>query len=253
MPIHDWTRVDAGIFHHFHQTWVVELGKALNSGVLPPDFYALVEQVTGRGTPDLLALTFTGGPVGGRGGNGVVGPAAPGGGVTVAAAPPKVRFRETATPENYARRARSLVIRHRSEDRIVAMVEVVSPGNKGSRADFRAFVEKAVAVVRGGINLLVLDLFPPGPRDPQGVHAAIWSEFTDHTFALPADKPLTLAAYAAGDVLESFVEPVAVGDTFPEAIPLFLTPDLYVPAPLEATYAAAWATVPARWRQVVTG
>ena len=22
MPIHDWTRVDAGIFHHFHQRWI---------------------------------------------------------------------------------------------------------------------------------------------------------------------------------------------------------------------------------------
>ena len=24
MPIHDWTRVDAGIFHHFHTSWVDE-------------------------------------------------------------------------------------------------------------------------------------------------------------------------------------------------------------------------------------
>lgn len=25
MPIHNWQRVDAGIFHHFHQNWVPEI------------------------------------------------------------------------------------------------------------------------------------------------------------------------------------------------------------------------------------
>jgi hypothetical protein len=35
LPIHDWTRVDAGIFHHFHQGWIVALANALNAGKLP--------------------------------------------------------------------------------------------------------------------------------------------------------------------------------------------------------------------------
>jgi hypothetical protein len=25
MPVHDWTRVDAGLFHAFHQSWSVYL------------------------------------------------------------------------------------------------------------------------------------------------------------------------------------------------------------------------------------
>ena len=29
MPIHDWTRVEPGDFHHFHQGWTVEIGNAL--------------------------------------------------------------------------------------------------------------------------------------------------------------------------------------------------------------------------------
>ena len=41
MPIHDWTRVDAGLFHAFHQDWIVILARALNAGVLPPDYFAL--------------------------------------------------------------------------------------------------------------------------------------------------------------------------------------------------------------------
>ncbi len=28
MPIHDWTRVDAGLFHAFHQSWIVILSRA---------------------------------------------------------------------------------------------------------------------------------------------------------------------------------------------------------------------------------
>ena len=24
MPIHDWSKVDAGIFHHFHHAWIEE-------------------------------------------------------------------------------------------------------------------------------------------------------------------------------------------------------------------------------------
>jgi hypothetical protein len=44
MPVHDWTRVDAGIFHHFHHDWITEIARALNRGILPPDYYALAEQ-----------------------------------------------------------------------------------------------------------------------------------------------------------------------------------------------------------------
>ena len=35
MPVHDWTSVDAGIFHAFHQEWIIGLTHALNQGILP--------------------------------------------------------------------------------------------------------------------------------------------------------------------------------------------------------------------------
>jgi hypothetical protein len=44
MPAQDWTKVDAGIFHAFHHEWITEIGRALNRGILPPDYYALPEQ-----------------------------------------------------------------------------------------------------------------------------------------------------------------------------------------------------------------
>ena len=47
MPIHDWTRVNPGIFHHFHLEWIGDLSRVLNRGLLPPDYYALAEQIAG--------------------------------------------------------------------------------------------------------------------------------------------------------------------------------------------------------------
>ena len=47
MPVHDWTRVDAGIFHAFHHDWITELARALNRGLLPADYYALPAQLAG--------------------------------------------------------------------------------------------------------------------------------------------------------------------------------------------------------------
>ncbi len=32
MPLHDWTRVSAGIYHDFHQDWTIEIRRALNGG-----------------------------------------------------------------------------------------------------------------------------------------------------------------------------------------------------------------------------
>ncbi len=43
---------------------------------------------------------------------------------------------------------------------------------------------------------------------------------------------------------------MAVGDALPD-MPLFLTPEVYVPLPLEATYQSAWEAVPAVWQEVL--
>jgi hypothetical protein len=219
MPIHDWTRVNAGIFHDFHHEWISSIKRALNSGLLPPDYYAIAEQIAGGLGPDVLTLEA---PHPGTAGNG---------GAT-------------------ARKAKMVTIRHSSDDRVIAVVEIVSPGNKASRHPFGAFVRKALEFLDAGIHLLIIDLFPPGERDPQGIHAAIWEEWSGQCFKLPPDRQLTLVAYAAREAITAYIEPVAVGDLLPN-MPLFLEPDLYVPVPLEAAYCTAFEDVPRRWREVL--
>jgi hypothetical protein len=140
-------------------------------------------------------------------------------------------------------------VRHR-HGQVVAVVEIISPGNKASRNALRAFLEKTSDLIRQNVHLLVIDLFPPSPRDPQGIHKAIWDEFIEEEFTLPPDKPLTLASYDAGPPRVAYVEPVAVGDVLPD-MALFLKPEWYVPAPLEATYQTTWGVFPAALKRLL--
>jgi hypothetical protein len=122
-------------------------------------------------------------------------------------------------------RANRIAVKHRL-GKVVAIIEIVSPGNKSSKHHLRTFVEKTRELLDNGINLLIVDLFPPSERDPQGIHKASWDEIREEPFELPPDKPLTLAAYAAGPIRTASVEPVAVGDILPE-LPIILEDERY--------------------------
>jgi hypothetical protein len=240
MPIHDWTRVDAGLFHDFHQDWTIELRRTLNAGLLPPGYVALTDQQTGGPIPDVLTLHR--GPKNS-------GKQETGGGLAVASVPPRARFVDEVEEDTYARRANRILIQHR-HGQVVAVIEIVSPGNKNNRNALRAFVRKTSDLIWQGIHVLVIDLFPPSKRDPQGIHKEIWDEFADRPFELPADKPLTVVSYQAAPKKKAYVEPVAVGDGLP-ALPIFLTEDEYIPAPLEQTYRASWAVYPADFKELL--
>jgi len=206
MPVHDWTRVDAGLFHAFHLGWSCALCDALNSGPLPSNFYAILEGIHKGSIQDDLTS--------------------------------KLKNEELI----YARKANRMAVRH-NRGNVLAVIEIVSRGSKASQAELRRFVEKIAGLIRQEIHVLVIDLFPPGTHDRQGIHKPIWAEFTDGDFKLPSDKPFTLVSYSAGVDTSAYVDVVAVGDVLPE-MPLFLEPERYVPIPLEATYQTAWNAFP---------
>lgn len=249
MPIHDWTRVDHGTFHDFHQGWAPIIRTVLNKGLLPPDYSAMVEQHADRGIPDVLTLEVAAPPAD-DGGNGA--PAGPNPGLTsVATAPPKVLFTTEFETDAYTKLRKTVVIR-RGDDRVVALIEIVSPGNKSNRHGIKAFVGKVAGAIEHGLHVLVIDLFPPGPRDPNGVHPVIWSEFRDEPYTQPADRPLTLVSYEVGPRTRAHIQPVAVGEVLPD-MPLFLGPGLYVNTPLEATYTDAFDGIRRQTRDLLTG
>jgi len=245
MPMHDWSRVDAGIFHAFHHEWISEISRALNRGLLPDVYYALPEQVAAGFGTDVLTL---------QGPPREEGPSADDAGgiatATMLQTRPRARFTAETQAEFYRRKKSSIVVRHVSGDRIVAMIEIVSPGNKSNRHAFRAFVDKACELLEHRIHLLIVDPFPPGPRDPNGVHAAIWEQVQDDPFQPPAEQPLTLVAYECDLTTRAYIEPVAVGQALPD-MPLFLEPNGCIMVPLETTYETAFAVMPRRWQTVL--
>jgi hypothetical protein len=241
MPVHDWTRVDDGTFHAFHVGWVLHLSEALNAGLLPDGYYAMPEQHAGPRIADVLTLHAPE-PVGSNISLGE-------GGVAVAEAPPQVKYQRKLVPDPRGKR-RTVTIRHVSDHRIVALIEILSPANKDRARHVREFVNKAENALRLGIHLVLADLFPPGRHDPRGIHGAIAKRFGTDEDEPPEEEPLTLAAYAADRPPEAYVEHFAVGAALIE-MPLFLTPQRYINVPLEPTYMAAYQGMPAFWRKVL--
>lgn len=230
MPVHDWTRVDAGLFHDFHQCWSIDIKRALNAGILPKGFTALIEQKVGPKEPDVLTVDmFTADQ---RAGD-LTG--------LMIAEPPATHIVRKSSKEAYADLANRIVIKHGLGE-IVAAIEIVSPGNKDSKRAFKQFLDKSLDFINNGIHLLVIDLFPPTRRDPFGVHRAIWDEFEEEDvfFEFPAGKDRILASYDAGREKAAYVEPIALGDTLPD-MPLFLFEGRHVKVPLEAMYQTTWS------------
>jgi hypothetical protein len=240
MPIHDWTRVPSGLFHHFHQQWTIEIAKALNHGVLPKGLAALVEQRAGAKEGDVLAIES-------RARSRRATPEDSGGLLTLER--PTATITDRTTKEIYAGRANRIVIKHHL-GRTVAVIEVLSPGNKDSRAAVRDFVDKTIDFLRAGVHLLLVDLFPPTSRDPLGMHKVIWDEISDKPFAFPAGKDRILASYEMGAEKAASVEPIAVGDVLRD-MPVFVAEGMHVKVPLESTYQTAWTACPAVMREAV--
>ncbi|MCI0356897.1 MAG: DUF4058 family protein [Planctomycetaceae bacterium] len=212
----------------------------LNHSILPEGYYAMAEQVAGGVIPDVLTLQAVDdvddAPI-----------ADEEGGTAVAVEPPKVSITARLEQSLYARKANHLVIRHHSSDRVVAILEVISAGNKANRRDFGDLLKKTLDAIQSGIHVLLIDLHAPTSRDPEGLHGAIWAELGDDSYVAPKGKPLTLVSYVGHPDFTCYVEPTAVGQPL-KAMPLFLTFDRYVTVPLEDSYMRAFAEIPDRAR-----
>jgi hypothetical protein len=152
----------------------------------------------------------------------------------------------------YRARRRTLTIRHASGNRIVAFLEIVSPGNKDRTTSVQELANKVDAALVQGIHVMIVDLFPPGRFDPQGLHGAVWARYGTEEYVVPPAQPLTVCSYRAVVPVEAYIEHMAFGDPLPE-MPLFLDVETYICAPLERTYQAAFQDMPAHLRDGLEG
>src|SRR5262249_43267093 len=164
-------------YHDFHLEWISTIKRALNNGVLPAGYYAMAEQHAIGLVPDVLTLEHPGNsaPATQNGGS----PSGSRGSVPLALADAKPQVSVSDEADTYTRRRRTVAVRDAENDRLVAVIELVSPGNKSSRHAVESFVSKACELLDAGIHILVVDLFPPSRHDPQGMHGAIWLDLTD--------------------------------------------------------------------------
>jgi len=245
MPMHDWTLVSAGTYHGFHTLWIGELTRVLNTGLLPRQYYAEAEQVAGETGPDVLTLEFDKDSPATQ----TADDADAGGTATLTRTKPAVTITQIASEaEIYSERRNRLAIRHSSDDRLVAYVELLSSGNKSSLRTLDRFLDKCCSIIERGIHLLVVDPYPPGNLDSQGIHGAIWNEIDPSAaFSFPDQRRLTAVAYHAMRPPVAYVEPMAVGLALP-LMPLFLDGQRYVNLPLETTYSLAFTAIPGHYR-----
>ncbi len=241
MPVHDWTRVEAGVFHDFHTVWIGAIRTVLNDGLLPPDYYALAEQHIGRPITDILSLHASPAPA--PRDQPPWPPAT--GGTAVDEAPPRVRHRQTVAPSALAlRRHAGHSPRQRppagrvAGDRVFGEQRSRGPRRGFCREGHIGFGSRSACAAGGPLSARL--------HDPHGMHGEILRrlEQSDQAPDLPADEPLTLVSYAAGSQIDIYLEPVAVGAALPD-MPLSLRPDRYVNVPLESTYQAAYRGLPA--------
>ena len=242
MPLHDWTRIAPNDFHDMHVSWIATIRTRLNTGLLPDGYYAMAEHVVPPYAPDVLTLA-TGErgaqpqwPDGGDGG---------GGGVAVATET-EVEVTLTAGPRKREKPPeRHITVRHAEGRRLVAVIELVSPGNKAKATAIRGLVEKSAALLANGIHLSIIDVFPNPPRLPRGFGGAIWRSIRGAEAEYAPKFSRTHAAFAArdgGGCVAQF-QSSEVGSPLPR-LPLYLTERGCILLPLEETYQAAWAGYP---------
>ncbi|MCO5169576.1 MAG: DUF4058 family protein [Planctomycetes bacterium] len=226
MPLHDWTRVSANVFHSFHVGWLWTITRALNGGLLPAGYQARAEEYLGPFQSDVLTLeTASGGGEPARGG-------APG-----AAPVPTVVL---APPRFETWRERRVAVFSARDERRVAVVEVVSPGNKDSQQRAQFFRGKLLECLGAGLHLLVIDVLPATGVAP-GFAAEVARDLGDTSGKVGPGGQAVTSFERRSDPLAVRIYHAALHEGQPlPAAPLFLLGDARVDLPLEATYLEAF-------------
>lgn len=234
MPLRDhfhppWS--EQHLWEGFHSAWVNTLVRHLNGAILPPHYRAMPQVHLGPFVETDVA-TFEQGPPAGPASPA----AAPGEGAEHApwSPPQAVQTLEVELP---AQDVFEVQVRdERRGTRLVAVVELVSPGNKDRPEQRQAFAAKCVAYLQEQVGVVVLDVVTAR-------HASMHRELLE-MLARPAtemDFPdLYCVSYKnrkRGGKWRLDLWPFAltVGAPLP-TVPLWLMANLAVPLPLEATY-----------------
>jgi Protein of unknown function (DUF4058) len=229
------------LLDHFHQptkkrypwsavnaAWGVALMGWLNRH-LPRDEYRAVTNIRlGSGVEaDVAEFKHAETPGGGRNGA-----------VTTAPAPPAVLTVSATFPEEIEIEIREEI----DGDRLVAVIELVSPANKKELDERESFVAKCVSYLRKGIGLVIIDVVTERHAN---LHNELMRAIGGAAPQLMADSPTYVSGYrpvhrrkTGTNEIEVWPYPAVVGQLIP-AVPLGLRGGPVVLLDLEATYTTA--------------
>ena len=216
-----------GLWPSFHNRIIVGLGNLLSRQLRPEYRVAIEERVQisaepgGNGSggdngsgggfrvPDVAVLTGVG--VGASVGADVAVAAAAGGGSDLRFPAPERSADAIAVrlPKPDLFKERYLEVRRVSNREVVAVIELLSPSNKGGGSGHKAYLDKRAAVLSSLAHLVEIDLLRAGPRMPI-IGAVPDTHYRILVASAHRTEPIAdLYAFGIRDAIPEFVLPLA--------------------------------------------
>jgi Protein of unknown function (DUF4058) len=236
MPLFDHFHPPLYPHHHsesFHSNWATRIADGI-AAVLPPEFQ--VEEHTHAGPGfEIDVATYEG--------QSLPEESAAGGPVLATRAAPTyaLPIPDATMPAVFADTFEIRVFSTMAGLTLVAVIELVSPGNKDRLAERRAFAAKCASYLTQGVSLIVVDVVT-------NRHANLHNELMRLMEAAPdLDFPAEVSLYAVAyrpvrrgeqEEIDLWLRRLAVGAPLP-TLPLRLTGDLHIAVDFEIAYQEA--------------
>lgn len=214
----------------FHSSWATKLADSLTEKWLPPGYIA-EEHVHFGPSVEIDVATFAKeAPIAGSE-NGSV--------ATLGQkvwSPPAADFVVPAVfPETFEVR----ILATETGPKLVAAIELISPGNKDRSMERRAFAAKVASYLYQGISVIIVDIVTN--RRGNLHNEVVQLMQAAEALLLPPETSLYAVAYrpfrrTQGDEIDIWRVPLALGAGLP-TLPLGLRADLAIPVNLDETYA----------------
>ena len=217
----------------FHSSWATRLVDALTERWLPPNYIAEEHAHLGPSVEIDVATFEREASVTGEAEGGTVATVGP----KVWAPPAADGVLPAVFPDTFEVR----VLATDTGPKLVAAIELISPGNKDRPAERRAFAIKCASYLSQGISVIIVDIVT---NRRANLHNEILQVMElPGLLPLPPEVSLYAVAYrplrrGKGDEIDVWRSPLALGQALP-TLPLGLRADLVIPVDFEAAYAEA--------------
>jgi hypothetical protein len=217
----------------FHSSWATKLADALTERWLPPNYIAEEHAHLGPSVEIDVGTFEREADATGQVGSGAVATVGP----KVWAAPAADGTLPAVFPDTFEVR----VLSTDTGPKLVAAIELVSPGNKDRPAQRTAFAIKCASYLYQGISVIIVDVVTSRWANLHNEILGVMG--AGDILQLPPEQSLYAVAYqplrrGQRDEIDVWRSPLALGQALP-TLPLGLRADLVIPVDFEATYAEA--------------